>query len=246
MTLRTFRYCLYRHGPSFCPITQRHCRGSLSTPLSTRSPFCASPLVPFLAALLKSKFTEYMHRRSHPSTDVPTEDKGCWTSTSSDRDASRTDIHSPGHHGNVDVQGLARRSSLHILARCTRVLHSWHGILTGPVSQTFGLITVSWLVLQSALGAGSVWFDGAVFGGGHKAKLVWKYHRLSGYILLLCLLVTVNLGGAWSSWTSSNSAYIVRLVAYTLAPLGILVSVYSRLRYLVNSHHHRGLSNKFL
>jgi len=99
---------------------------------------------------------------------------------------------------------------------------SWHG--------TFGLITVSWLVLQSALGAGSVWFDGAAFGGGHKAKLVWKYHRLSGYILLLCLLVTVNLGGAWSSWTSSNSAYIVRLVAYTLAPLGILASIYSRVR----------------
>jgi cytochrome b-561 domain-containing protein 2 len=104
-----------------------------------------------------------------------------------------------------------------------------------PISQTFGLITVSWLVLQSALGAGSVWFDGAAFGGGHKAKLVWKYHRLSGYILLLCLLVTVNLGGAWSTWTSSNSAYIVRLVAYTLAPLGILVSIYSRVRYVAYS-----------
>jgi hypothetical protein len=83
----------------------------------------------FSPSTTQSKFTEYMHRRSHSSTDVPTEDKGRWTSASSDRDANRTDIHSPGHHGNVDVQGLARRSSLHILARCTRVLHhSWHDV----------------------------------------------------------------------------------------------------------------------
>ncbi|KAI0306766.1 hypothetical protein B0F90DRAFT_1814604 [Multifurca ochricompacta] len=99
---------------------------------------------------------------------------------------------------------------------------TWHG--------TFGLITVSWLVFQVALGAGSVWFGGAAFGGGHKAKLVWKYHRLSGYILLPLLLTTVNFGGAWSAWVSENSAYIVRLVAYTFAPLGILASLYSRTR----------------
>lgn len=84
--------------------------------------------------------------------------------------------------------------------------------------------------MQFLVGAGSVWFDGAVFGGGRKAKLVWKYHRLSGYILLLSLLTTVNLGGGWSAWVSAHSAYGVRLVAYTLAPLGILLSLYSRVR----------------
>ncbi|KAF8479208.1 hypothetical protein DFH94DRAFT_748426 [Russula ochroleuca] len=99
---------------------------------------------------------------------------------------------------------------------------TWHS--------TFGLITVSWLIVQAAVGAGSVWFGGAAFGGGHKAKLVWKYHRLSGYILLLSLLTTVNFGGAWSTWVSAHSAYGVRLVAYTLAPLGILVSLYTRIR----------------
>jgi cytochrome b-561 domain-containing protein 2 len=99
---------------------------------------------------------------------------------------------------------------------------TWHG--------TFGLITVSWLIVQFIVGASSVWFGGAVFGGSHRAKLVWKYHRLSGYILLLFLLTTVNLGGAWSSWVSVHSAYVVRLVAYTLAPLLILVSLYSRVR----------------
>jgi len=99
---------------------------------------------------------------------------------------------------------------------------TWHG--------TFGILTVSWLVVQFSLGAASVWFEGAAFGGANKAKLVWKYHRLSGYILLLLLLTTVNLGGGWSAWVSEHSVHAVRFVAYTMAPLVILVSLYSRIR----------------
>jgi len=99
-----------------------------------------------------------------------------------------------------------------------------------PLFQAFGSITVSWLFVQALIGAGSVWFGGAAFGGGHKAKLVWKYHRLSGYFLLPFLLTTVHLAGAWSSWMSAKTVFVVRLVVYTLAPLGILASVYSRIR----------------
>jgi len=99
---------------------------------------------------------------------------------------------------------------------------TWHG--------TFGLITIAWLIVQGAVGAGSVWFNGAAFGGTQKAKLLWKYHRLSGYILLISLLTTVHLGGGWSAWVSEHSAYVVRLVAYTLAPVLIIVSLYSRVR----------------
>jgi len=98
---------------------------------------------------------------------------------------------------------------------------SWHG--------TFGLITFIWLIAQGLVGAGSVWFGGAAFGGGLKAKLVWKYHRLSGYILLNLLLITIYLGGR-SQLVSFNSSYVVRLIAYTLAPIFILVSLYSRVR----------------
>ncbi|KAI9452316.1 hypothetical protein F5148DRAFT_512976 [Russula earlei] len=99
---------------------------------------------------------------------------------------------------------------------------SWHA--------TFGLTTVSWLILQALIGGGSVWFGGAAFGGGQKAKRVWKYHRLSGYILLLFLLTTVHLGGGWSEWVELHTVSVVRLIAYVLAPLGILVSIYSRVR----------------
>ncbi|KAF4614461.1 hypothetical protein D9613_002883 [Agrocybe pediades] len=99
---------------------------------------------------------------------------------------------------------------------------TWHG--------TFGIICMLWLLFQVFLGAGSVWFDGALFGGGMKAKMLWKYHRLSGYILFPLLLFTVHLGGAWSSWGSKHIIWIIRFSTYTIAPLAILVGVYRRIR----------------
>jgi len=99
---------------------------------------------------------------------------------------------------------------------------TWHG--------TFGVISVVWLVIQVAVGGGSVWFDGAAFGGGMKAKSLWKYHRLSGYLLLPILLTTAHFGGSWSNWMQKNTAYSVRFIAYTMAPAVILGAVYSRVR----------------
>ena len=43
--------------------------------------------------------------------------------------------------------------------------------------QTLGIISLVWLVAQVVVGGGSVWFGGKLFGGGRKAKLLWKYHR---------------------------------------------------------------------
>jgi len=98
---------------------------------------------------------------------------------------------------------------------------SWHGF--------FGLITFIWFIIQGMVGAGSVWFGGAAFGGGLKAKQVWKYHRLSGYMLLILLLTTIYFAGR-TQLVSFHSSYVVRLIAYTLAPIFILVSVCSRVR----------------
>jgi hypothetical protein len=93
----------------------------------------------------------------------------------------------------------------------------------------FGLVVVVWLVLQALVGGSTVWFDGAAWGGGMRPKLVWKYHRLSGYILFPILLLTAYLGGdSYLVATDSNS--FVRVLAYWIAPLLILVGVYSRIR----------------
>ncbi|EEB93168.1 hypothetical protein MPER_08220, partial [Moniliophthora perniciosa FA553] len=90
---------------------------------------------------------------------------------------------------------------------------TWHG--------TFGLLCMIWIGVQIAIGGGSVWFNGAAFGGGVKAKALWKYHRLSGYILFPMLLFTVNLGGAWSNWGQKNNVIFVRILAFVIAPRGI-------------------------
>jgi cytochrome b-561 domain-containing protein 2 len=46
------------------------------------------------------------------------------------------------------------------------------------VLQKLGLLAFVWILFQASVGAGSVWFDGKLFGGGMKAKAIWKYHRL--------------------------------------------------------------------
>lgn len=46
---------------------------------------------------------------------------------------------------------------------------TWHAV--------FGMITLFWMLVQASIGALSVWRGGEVFGGGAKAKAVYKYHR---------------------------------------------------------------------
>ncbi|KAI0035767.1 hypothetical protein K488DRAFT_82800 [Vararia minispora EC-137] len=99
---------------------------------------------------------------------------------------------------------------------------TWHG--------TFGIICFAWLVAQFLFGGLTVWFGGAAFGGGLRAKLLWKYHRMSGYVLFPTMLFTLHLGGAWSSWMDSVSPFLVRLLIYTLVPAALLGAVYVRVR----------------
>lgn len=113
---------------------------------------------------------------------------------------------------------IVRRKALHESPHFT----SWHG--------TLGIISMSWLVIQVVAGGGSVWFGGRLFGGNPKAKLVWKYHRLSGYLLFPFFLLVAHLGGAWSDWSTGASAYFVRLLAFTISPIVLLGAILVRLR----------------
>lgn len=62
--------------------------------------------------------------------------------------------------------------------------------------------------VQIALGAGSVWFGGAAFGGGVKAKKVWKYHRY------------VSITALGSLVADSKCNQTVRLRAFLAFPVG--------------------------
>ncbi|KAM5351891.1 hypothetical protein ACJ41O_004614 [Fusarium nematophilum] len=60
--------------------------------------------------------------------------------------------------------------------------HSVHGYL--------GVITSIVLLLQYLVGF-TMWATPKLYGGEHKAKSIWKYHRWSGYFILTLLLATV-------------------------------------------------------
>ncbi|KAJ7470335.1 hypothetical protein FB451DRAFT_1474087 [Mycena latifolia] len=99
---------------------------------------------------------------------------------------------------------------------------SWHG--------KFGIASMGWICIQVLLGGGSVWFGGAAFGGGMKAKAIWKYHRLSGYVLFALLVLTSHLGGAWSGWGQKYSPLSMRIIAFGIALVACISGVYIRLR----------------
>lgn len=53
-----------------------------------------------------------------------------------------------------------------------------------------GLITYLLLLLQALVGITQYFLPG-LYGGEEKAKSVWKYHRLGGYVTFLVMLATV-------------------------------------------------------
>ncbi|WVQ68178.1 uncharacterized protein L199_006384 [Kwoniella botswanensis] len=83
---------------------------------------------------------------------------------------------------------------------------TWHGKL--------GLISVIWVVAQASIGAASVWGGGKAFGGEEKAKRVYKYHRLSGYLLITLMLFTIHLAGIHSDWANGRGYTNLRILAY--------------------------------
>lgn len=106
------------------------------------------------------------------------------------------------------------------------------------------------MIVQILLGGLSVWRGGSAFGGGAKAKKVWRYHRYvfsfpcdssesltyimqqsaSGYLLFPLFLMTAAVGGNYSDWSTNNVNLVVRLLVFTVAPVFILLGLWSRIR----------------
>jgi len=99
---------------------------------------------------------------------------------------------------------------------------TWHAV--------FGTVTLSCLVLHIMIGASSVWFKGRAFGSEAKAKSVWKYHRLAGYLLYGLFLGTAHLGGMYSNLYTRNTHPITRFIGFTLSPLIAAIAISARIR----------------
>ncbi|KAG9015415.1 hypothetical protein FRB94_000019 [Tulasnella sp. JGI-2019a] len=104
---------------------------------------------------------------------------------------------------------------------------SWHG--------RFGLLTLILLTIQVLIGGGSVWFGGRVFGGEDRAKAIYKYHRISGYVIVVLLLVTIHLSGGYADWVVGHTSKTERVIFYTVLPVLTLFGIGWRVRYVAMS-----------
>lgn len=61
------------------------------------------------------------------------------------------------------------------------------------------------MLLQATFGLLVVYSPGVrLLGGEARAKSLWKYHRMSGYILIILLFATVSAAGR-ATWIVANS-----------------------------------------
>ncbi|TFK25040.1 hypothetical protein FA15DRAFT_377368 [Coprinopsis marcescibilis] len=95
---------------------------------------------------------------------------------------------------------------------------TWHGIL--------GWVCTFWMVAQGAIGGASMLWEDKLQGGGPKAKLFWKCHSLSGYLIFPAAIVTAHLGGTWSTWAERNMPLLLRVLGYTVMPLVLAIGFY--------------------
>ncbi|KAK4049691.1 hypothetical protein OIV83_003966 [Microbotryomycetes sp. JL201] len=99
-------------------------------------------------------------------------------------------------------------------------LYSWHG--------WFGAATLFLIVLQITFGAIVVYTPlTRLVGGVGRAKSLWKYHRLSGYVTLALLLITplLALDSDWIKNNTSESERLVMGIGLGLVAVGVLTRV---------------------
>lgn len=90
-----------------------------------------------------------------------------------------------------------------------------------------GLAIVIWLFVQGLIGLVA---SQAAKKYGDGAKRFYKYHRMSGYLLLPLVLVTAHLGGAYSDWMAGHSKTWQRVVAFDIGLALVAVGVVMRVR----------------
>jgi len=89
-----------------------------------------------------------------------------------------------------------------------------------------GLTTYIWIFLQAAVGF-TAYFTPLVYGSRDNAKKTYKYHRASGYVLLVLMMVTV---AAATATDFNKNVLKINLWAVVVAALITLVGVVPRIK----------------
>ncbi|KAH8552820.1 eukaryotic cytochrome b561-domain-containing protein [Umbelopsis sp. PMI_123] len=89
---------------------------------------------------------------------------------------------------------------------------------------SFGVLTLSYLLVQLLFGVFIAYVPSA-FGGTSQAKALWKYHRVSGYVVLALVWITAQLG-AHAEFMVNNfpvpSLMWLYWISLTLVAVGII------------------------
>lgn len=89
-----------------------------------------------------------------------------------------------------------------------------------------GVVTYGLLFVQSLIGL-TQYLTPSLYGGVEKAKSVYKYHRLSGYVILVLMLATV----AAATQTDTGGRILgLKLWSVLLAGALVLIGILPRVR----------------
>jgi Eukaryotic cytochrome b561 len=127
------------------------------------------------------------------------------------------------HAGLIDV-GLFSLIAGLVIIEVTKFGHG--GIHFLSAHAILGLTTYIFLFIQGAVGV-TQFFVPQLYGGVDKAKKIYKYHRLSGYVLLALAFATV----AAATQTDYNKGTLhIQLWAVLVAEVLTLSGLYARIK----------------
>ncbi|KAI9856739.1 MAG: hypothetical protein M1813_008776 [Trichoglossum hirsutum] len=101
-----------------------------------------------------------------------------------------------------------------------------HGTHLDSPHAILGLVCYVFLLLQGAVGF-TQYYTPQLYGGVDKAKKLYKYHRMSGYVLLVLLLATV---AAATKTYYINDGKKIKLWAVLVPAVLVLVGVLPRIK----------------
>ncbi|KAJ8058092.1 hypothetical protein OCU04_012951 [Sclerotinia nivalis] len=101
-----------------------------------------------------------------------------------------------------------------------------HGIHFESAHAILGLTTYILLLLQSLIGI-TQYFTPSLYGNITTAKSIYKYHRVSGYVILLLMLATI----AAATWTTFNvNALHIKSWAVIACAVLMLIGIIPRIK----------------
>ncbi|MCJ1477386.1 hypothetical protein MMC13_006057 [Lambiella insularis] len=101
-----------------------------------------------------------------------------------------------------------------------------HGHRFESVHAILGLVTYILLIIQALVGI-TQYYTPSLYGGLNKAKTLWKYHRMSGYLVLVMFFATIS---AATQTTFNKNVLHIQLWAIIVASVLTLIGVVPRIK----------------